>query len=127
MICAYIFDTIAQLTFKIVNHRLCDGIVHEQIIVGYLLRSFKTRKNFCLLTVVDDAILDVISYEVVLGITKHAVETAYLTLEELDDIVGLAITYLLILIGKNGVENVESVVCYTSIVGRITYVDNITL
>ena len=99
MICAYIFDTIAQLTFKIVNHRLCDGIVHEQIIVGYLLRSFKTRKNFCLLTVVDDAILDVISYEVVFGITKHAVETAYLTLEELDDIVGLAITYLLILIG----------------------------
>ena len=82
-----------------------------------MLVRLKIGEHLGLLTIVDDAVLNVIVDKVVLGIAKHAVESGHLTLEILYHVVGLAITNLLILAREHRVENVERVVGYARVVG----------
>ena len=89
--------------------------------------GFQRCQLFGLLTIVDDALGNVIANQVVLGIGQDAVQTGNLALEELDDIAGLTKTEMLVLARKNLVQDVERVEGDTCIVGRVADVDNITV
>ena len=80
-----------------------------------------------LLTVVNDSALYVVADEVVLGSCEQTIQSCNLSLEELNDVAGFTIAQLLVLTGKDLVQDIERVIGNTGIVGSIANIDNITL
>ena len=117
--------TVAQLTLQRVQQRLGRGAVHQLVVTEILLLGLQNGQLLGLFTVVDDTLGDIITDEVILGIGENTPQTMHLTLKELDDIACFTKTNLLILTGKNFVENVNGIVSNSSIIGRIGNVDDV--
>ena len=106
---------------------LGSGIVQQLVVAEILLLSFQTCQRFGLFAIVNNLFRDIITNQVILGIGQYPVEAGYLFFEKFDDIAGLAKANLLVLTGKDLVEDVQRVIGDTCIVGRISDIYNITL
>ena len=127
LVCSDNLSTVTQLTLQIIHQRLGSRVVLQLGVIRCLLFSIESGQGFCLLSIVNDTLVDIVSDQVILSSGKYPIQSPHLSFKEFNDIIGLAITQLLILCGKHFIQDIQRVVGNTGVVGRVANVNDIAI